>query len=513
MRLLGRIVLAALVLAAAAGGWVLYKAGPSRLFRGMLGGLEQWCGAQLLAIANDHLGPELHWQRIAWAPPRSVEITGLTMIAGDLTIIEAESVRVDFARVPRRGEPIVIEAVSLVKPVLRLVETAEGSLAGFSGFVKGGGGQVRADGGSTRLSDVLAIRTIAVADGGLEYRTSDGRAMVLRPLDFDLDHVTPAAGEARGQYAFAAALDLEPVAALDVRCRLDLDSLVLDFERLLVKTELSPGGYGVFPPQVQQYLAQHDIRGRLEARASGTVNPSELGATSIAFEIDLEGGSFAFGEYVLPVRSLQARGGLAGGRLEVASAGIAAFGGAAEATGWLELRGERRWHADARGSGLRLEQALREPGDDPKISGNGAFTVTAGGSTADLAGTFGGSGDIEVSEGRLQSVQIFGDLFKVVNARGRDRATTKFRLTPDRVEFSDAFARGTAIGVRGGGNLYYDGRLDMQVRAGPVERLDGILAGAGKLISTVTGGLVSYRVAGTVDDPRVSVVTLGIGGR
>ena len=31
MRLPGRIVLAALVVAAAAGGWVLYKAGPARL--------------------------------------------------------------------------------------------------------------------------------------------------------------------------------------------------------------------------------------------------------------------------------------------------------------------------------------------------------------------------------------------------------------------------------------------------------------------------------------------------
>ncbi len=509
MRLVRRILLVVLLLAAGVGAWLLVRVGP----RAMLGGLEQWCGEQLLAIANDHLGPKLEWKRIAWVPPRSVEITGLTMTAGAVTIIEAQGVRIDFARVPRRGEPIVIEAASFSQPVVRLVETADGSLAGFGGFVKSGAGTARPDGGSTKLSDVLAIKKIAIAGGGLEYRTPDRPPMLLRPLDFQLDHASATTGAAPGWYAFAAALDLEPVAKLSVQCRLNLDSLALDFEKLVLDTELSPGDYGVFPPQIQQYLEDHEIRGRLVARAMGTVNASDFAATSVMYEIDLDDASIAFGEYVLPVQSVRAQGGLKEARLEVTSAAIAAFGGTIDVTGWLDLHGERLWHAQGQGRELHLAQALREPGDDPRISGIGAFTVAAGGSMSDLAGTLDGSGDIRVATGRLPAVQLFGNLLNLQNARGHDRASTKFHLKPRSVEFIDAFACGTAIGIRGGGDLFYDGRLDMQVRAGVVERLDGVLAGVGKLFSTLTGGLVSYRVQGTVQAPKVSVVTLGIGGR
>lgn len=527
-----RIVLVVLLLSAAAGGWLLYRVGPTRVLHRMLGGIEQWCGDQLLAIANDHLGPRLEWKRIAWVPPRGVQITGLTMTAGDQKIIEAASVLVDFARVPRRGEPIVIESVSFTQPVVRLIENTEGGLTGFDGFVKSGGGSRRADGGSTRLSDVLAIKAIEFAGGAMEYRTPGAPPMVLRPLDFKLEHSEAAAlpevppappapepivadptGIAKGWYAFDAKLDLEPVAELDVSCRLDLDNFALDFEKLVLTTDLGPDRYHVFPPQIQQYLRDHEVRGDLKLTADGTLNPTAFEKSEMAFQLDLHDASMAFGSYHLPVQSLEARGSVAKLALDVSQASIAIMGGTVTATGWLQLDEPGAWRVQGSGRNLRLEQALREPGNDPRFSGSGAFTVEAGGSVADLAGTIDGQGNLQIEHAKLPAVQLFGNLLQIRNnAPGRDRASVNYRLVPRCVEFSDAFICGTALGIRGGGDLFYDGRLDMQVRAGMLERLDGFLGGAGKLFSALTGGLVSYRVQGTVEKPKVAVVPLGIGG-
>ena len=207
----------------------------------VLGGIERWCGEQLLAIANDHLGPRLDFKSLDYQRPTTLWLYDLTLTSGDVTFIRADSVRVEFAQVPRPGRPIVISEVALQRPVVRLIEQHDGSLAGFRGFVASEGGRVLPDGGSTRLSDVLAITVIRVADGRVSYEPLDKPAMVLRPLTFDLTRARPAAAAPEaGWYAFEASLTLDPVAELVTSARLNLDTGDLDIARLTLDVALSP---------------------------------------------------------------------------------------------------------------------------------------------------------------------------------------------------------------------------------------------------------------------------------
>ncbi|MHC4422248.1 MAG: hypothetical protein ACYS1E_16845, partial [Planctomycetota bacterium] len=225
---LRKLVVALLVLSvASAATWLAWLSFGRDLVHGGIARLEQWCGGQLQAIANDHLGPELSFGTLDYTYPRTVTLAPVRLTAEGQAIIEADSIRIDFAEVPRVGRPVVIEAAVFDRPVVRLIEQADGSLLGFSDFVKTDGGRDLADGGSTRLSDVLAIAKLQVTGGAVSYEPSDGPPMRLRPLTFELDHERSAAAEA-GWYGFDARLALDPVVRLDIDAQLNLDTAELD---------------------------------------------------------------------------------------------------------------------------------------------------------------------------------------------------------------------------------------------------------------------------------------------
>ena len=485
----------------------------------VFGGIERWCGGQLLAIANDHLGPRVDFKSLDYQRPTTVWLHDLTLTSGEVTFIRAESVRVEFAQVPRPGRPIVISEIAVEGPVIRLIEQLDGSLAGFHGFVTSEGGRVLPDGGSTRLSDVLAIKEILIDEGSLSYEPLDGPHMRLSPLSL---HCVHAPGDAEpGWYALEALLKLDPVARLDIDALVNVDTAELKLSDLRLATILRPSTYEVFTPQIQAILRRHEIEGTLSLRASGLLPLRDPGRSALDLEWDLTDSRFAIGEYVLPLEALRVVARLDGGDLDVSSATINALGGTTEVTGSLAIDGPDagRFEIAGHGEGLRLEQTIRTPsGTQPKYAGEIRFTTDATGVLRDLRGTLVGQGDMSVSDGRLRIIRVFDGLLAAAgpvtkNRAGNDRGSLKFELAGDRLHLTEVQAVGGTIGVRGRGEIFYDGRLILHFTAGPLERLDrGVLKDIGKLLSTVTGQLVSYQVSGTLKEPIFAVRTFGVGG-
>jgi len=127
---------------------------------------------------------------------------------------------------------------------------------------------------------------------------------------------------------------------------------------------------------------------------------------------------------------------------------------------------------------------------------------------------------LELREGRLVTIPIVHDLLDAMDVLGKirgktaykDKADLAFDLTGDSVRVTEMKIVTTVAAVRGTGDIFYDGRLDMLVNAGPMEKVQSMLGEIGDILGKVTDQLVKYDVEGTVSDPSVTARPLGIGG-
>ena len=479
--------------------------------------IEAWCGRQLVAIVADHLNPRLVLGELDYEFPRTVHVRGVRLEAGGVAIVEATSARIEFAEIPLPGRPLVIKVVDLQEPVVRLEHLDDGTLVGFGDFVKDTGGRELPDGGSSRLSDVLAVTRIDVRDGMLEYHRPGQPPMRLHPLTFDLQREAETTDAEGGWYAFDATLAFLDVAEISGRIRLNVDTAVLDLPELQLHSVIDPDHYEVFPPQVQASLREHLVQGQFSARVRGTVPLRDAALSLLNFRARVTSATVSFGDYVLPVQVLSATGRMSGGVLDIESATIDALGGQARlwARQWIddparpfELRGQ--------GTGLRLEEAMRpESPEASKLAGRLDFHVEARGQTGNLPASLDGQGEITLTEGRLVNGKLARALMTVLSlvptGGGQDRGRAAVALAGDRVSLRDVQIIVGGMGVKGEGEVFYDGRLNLRLNAGPLERLQEALGDLGKVFGAVTDRLNKYHVTGTLGAPEVKVRPLGIG--
>jgi hypothetical protein len=499
--------------------WKLLHAGLQRFTGTGTTVVEKWVGKQLAAIANAHLGPTLSFDRMGYAYPRTVTLHNVRLTADDVPIIAADALRVEFAEVPRRGRPIVLESVRFQRPVVRLIQHEGGTLLGFSDFVKPGGGAVTPDGGSTRLSDVLAIERIEVAAGEVHYEKPDRPAMRLRPLTFVLQRDARVASDSApdaGWYAFESRLALAPVAQLDLDARLNLDTAVFDVTSAALHTSLVPAQYEIFTPELQEVLRRYEIVGELDWTLRGVVPLRDTAGTAIDMHLSLTEASMSLGDYVLPLDSFDAAASMGDGVLELSELTVESLGGSARmsAKQWLAGADAGRFEMEGSGLDLDIEQALNLPDDvEPAVTGQLDFQVRAAGSFRDLGGTFGGDGDVLVDNGHFAFLDLLRSTLNIKGKRSdRDSGSADFKLGPDRVRWRDVKLSGDALGVAGSGDLLYDGRLDFLVAAGPLQGRHGVIGFFGDAVGAVTSRLVAYRVSGTVRETKIDVAPLEVGG-
>lgn len=110
----------------------------------------------------------------------------------------------------------------------------------------------------------------------------------------------------------------------------------------------------------------------------------------------------------------------------------------------------------------------------------------------------------------LNAVSIVG-ILQQLNGDGLvfDQVETRFRLTPDAIDFTEGSAIGASLGISASGSYALgSGALDIRGVFSPIYLLNGI----GQIFGRKGEGLFgfNYRVRGTAEDPKVSVNPLSI---
>ena len=176
---------------------------------------------------------------------------------------------------------------------------------------------------------------------------------------------------------------------------------------------------------------------------------------------------------------------------------------------------------------VEIQETLRtlQPDQLPKYAGR---LSTSGQATASLdvdrlAETLSGDGQLTVRDGRLVLLPVISGLVKAVGSqrqptvdggrRFRDEAEITFELTPDAVEAKEIVIVSPLVAARGDGEIYFDGRLDLRMNAGPLERIQEGLGAIGKIFGSISDRLVTYHVTGAVEDPKIGVKPLGLGAQ
>lgn len=476
--------------------------------------IEQWCARQVGLIADDLLVPKLTFDDFDYVFPGTLTLANVRLVDGDVACLEADAMRLVLRDVPARGKPIVIDTVALTRPVVRLVIRVDGTLAGFTDFLRPsptGAGRQHPDGGSSRPSDFLAIRTMTVEEGAFRWTSPDGTSMELDELRFDLGG-RPDSDP--GWYAIDATLHRPPVLELRARGRFQLDRFVLDLAELGLELALDAKSSSCLPPAVQSMLARYEVRGRLAIDGSAAVPFRAPEGATLDLGLTLTDAHFASGPVQVPLQRLAMRIGLRDRHLGLEGIEADVFDGRIDASAALDLEPALPARAQLTGHDLLLERALRETADvSTKLAGRITLEGSASAPLRGLPDGLAGSGQVTLGDGRLVGDPLFEGLMERAGRKsgGSDEGSTKFALHGDRVALTDIRLLSGSTAARGEGELLFDGRLNLRFNAGPLERAQASLGVLGDIMALVTDRIVTYQVTGTWAKPTFDVRPLGIG--
>lgn len=485
--------------------------------------LLDYLGEQVVGIANAQLVPELSYERIRYDPPYTLSLGGVKLTAPDGThVLDLGSMVVTLGEVPKRGEPIKIEKIALSNGAVNLVrDQAIGGLRGFSPLVepKPEREQTARANPEFKLSNVLVLDKLTIEGIDLVYDAGDGsQPMRLDALSADLD-IVPDDTMGEGWYDLALKSGREPGLEIDLDGALNINSFDLQIDRLTADTTLDSQTATTLPQQLASIVSQYELRGELQSAVSGRIPLLDPGNAELSMDATLNGGRAVFGEYQIPLRTVTMNAGLSSGVVDLRNAQIEALEGTGTVNGRVVLGGDANLEWNISGMRLRDLLATRNPDQPPKLAGIIQSTGRARFPLESPMENISGAGNIDITNGRLANIPVITDLVEVIEVTGmlgndtyRDTFKSPFTLAPKGVTFDGFNFTTPAVTARGTGTVGFDGSLDMRVNGGPVEAIQGQLGGLGKILGAVTDGLVTYRIRGTVSEPKVAVQPLGIGG-
>lgn len=491
---------------------------------GFAAGLDNWVAQQVVRIGNAYLVPEIKFDSFKYDYPGTLDLTGVTLTAPDGTqVAKAAGARITLAEIPKMNQPIVIERIELRDAALRLIATPEGGFKGLVPFVKGQAiaqqDMVEED---VRLSRVLRIRKLSLENGSIEYDDATGAPpMVLGGLTLAMDiDEKPDQG---GWYAIKTSSKVGGLADLDMKGRVNLDSFAANFEMLKLATDLGENTYGILPPQLQQLAREHEMRGRINASATGDVMLRDWRSSRLEANLDVRDFNIAWGEYKVPIETGSFPITLSEKRLNMPRGALELLGGTAALSGLsVDLATESmptraQWEV----RDLDLQKMLRvatPAGKPPKLAGTlmtaGEFSLEANRVPASV----GGRGELHLKDGRIAEMPVLQQILEVANLWGKvgefarldHSVDAAFDLTGEGARVTSLDVQTPVIALRGDGMVFYDTQLDLMLNGGPVEKIQGLLGKVGDVIGKVTDRLVGYRVRGTLAKPEVSVSPLGL---
>jgi hypothetical protein len=527
--ILGILFVLLIVAGAAITAVVLLSPGKVRRVVGGETRLLDYLGAQVVGIANAQLVPELSFETIRYDPPYTLSLGGVRLTAPDSTrVLDLGRMEVTLAETPRMGEPIRVASLKLSNGAISLINDpaangGAGGLRGLSPLVKPRPERERteAERPEFSLSHVLVLSKIVIEGIDLVYDAGDGSApMRLDALAADLDivPVSDTGLEGAGWYELKLASGRKPGLELDLDGRINIDSFELALNRVTAVMQLDDQTATTLPPQLATLVNTHQLRGAVRAVVTGRVPLMDPGAAELDVQAGLTNGRGVFGEYQIPLDSVELTAGMASRVVDLRSLGVQALGGTMTGEGRIALDGDARVSWDLQGMDLREMLASRPADQPPKMAGKVTSTGSVRAPMSDPMAGLSGAGQIDVREGRLVNVPILSDLVSVMQVTGltgntlRDSFSSPFTITPAGVRLENFDFRTPAVAARGSGTMGFDGTLDFSVNGGPVESIQNRLGPIGGILGKITDQFVTYRVRGTTAEPKVSVQPLGIGG-
>ena len=132
---------------------------------------------------------------------------------------------------------------------------------------------------------------------------------------------------------------------------------------------------------------------------------------------------------------------------------------------------------------VKLEYILADAGSD--LHGYSGLIGAQGAVESrvdDALGALSGHAFVTLAHGDLLNVPIVEGLEEAVVQQddwpvGNDRGSMEMAFTPTRVELDDIVLEGDVLGVRGSGEINYDGGINFRFNAGPLERMQMNLGG------------------------------------
>ena len=477
--------------------------------------LERWCADQLRRIAGDLLVPKLEFSGLQLELPVTVTLDNVSLTSDGVAIITMSSMRLEFRERPKRGHPLVIEAATFVDPQVRLIGRSDGTLQGFAGFMKSTTGERYEDGGSSRPSDFLAIRRIAIRDGMLEWAPA-GREHPMRFDQLEMDLTTSPDADRPGWYEFKANIDRPPIVQLSWDGGISIDTGDLAFDDTTLQVDLSQDRYASLTPSVQDFLRRYSIVGDLTLHTTGHVPLDDARATDLTFDASLQNASAALGAYQFPIESAQMKATFRQMRLSCDPLSVKAFGGQIDATGTLGFVDARAFTLKFKATDVLIQDMLRPvAGKAPRFAGKIGLQLDADGERRDLDTTMKGTGTLTIADGRLINIPAVGALMEDLKVLGKheggsDRGEVDFTLASDRATIGKLAIQSKLVAGHGTGDIHYDGRLDLRINAGVVEKVEDLLGELGDILGALTDRLLPYQISGTWSKPIVTPEPLGL---
>jgi len=482
--------------------------------------MEKWIAGELRAVINGYLIPECYFDTLDYRAPLTVEITNFRLTAADpdhpgqtVDFITAERALLTLEELPREGRPLKIKTLELDGATFKLIEARDGSgLIGFANLVA-----AEPDPDAPPLSEVLQITRIDVKDAALVYdaRTEGAEPMVFTGLNTGIDI------KEQSPNTYGVALDLSqgPVfrATLDSAC--NLDALTIDIKQFTVDMKILREQDRYLPPQVQQILRDYDIHGDAKLNATGLFNAQSWRDSTVQAQLELTNGHATIGEYRVPVDVLNVEATMADQRVEVRRIAADVFAGKVRGDAVIQLN--ENFDTDLRlgADQLDLEKSLVPAGDVPRYAGRLDFDVSvqlplAG--QAEGAQLF-GEGKAKLRQGRIARIAVISDVIDFMAKRGdlnprddggNDHGEANFELRGDHAYIEQVEVVGSWFAMRGRGQVFFNDRLNMNLNAGPMQKVQASLGRIGDALGTVTDNLIAYRVTGSFADPKVGVAPL-----
>ena len=499
-----------------------------RMFITGAAGLDDWVMRQALIIAETYLVPKIKFDNFNFSAPSTMTYTGVRLVAPDGTqVIDADELIITLGELPQRGEPIVIQGVTIRNGSLHLIADPTDPQTTFKGlapFVKTSAIKEQDKLPSeVRLSETLDLRTITLDNASVIYDLADGRPpMRLDGLFLTMNVETDARPDG-AWHSINLDIDRGDLFRLVVDGRFSLDTLAAELDALLFRVDVGSESVAALPPQLQQILADYDARGNLEINLTGATDLKQWRQSELIGAITIDRFNVALGEYRLPVDHGAIPIKIGGGSAALGPARLELLHGLLLGNLSVNLQDEAmpavvEWSID----GLDLRDLLRTAapeGEPPKIAG---ILRTFGSASMDLTrlpDSIDGRGELHITEGRLihfPGVRELNDLLDIVaivkkTESRNDTFDAVFTLTDQAIRIESSTLETNSIVARGTGLVYYNQSLDLRLNAGPMEKVQSMLGKVGEAIGQIMDQLVKYRITGTMSEPELAIEPLGVG--